>query len=130
MQDEADALGRSERLEDDEQRETDRLGEQRFLLGIEAAALACRACDRLGYVRVKALIERVFAARIARAQHVQADACDDRGEPSAEVFDAAGVGATQLEPGFLNGVVCFADGAEHSVGDGAQMASIFLEWHG
>jgi hypothetical protein len=70
-----------------------------------------------------ALFERVLATRLACAQHVQADAGDDGGEPATEVFDAACIRAAELKPRFLNGVVGFAQRAEHAVGDGAQMGS-------
>ena len=43
-----------------------------------------RGRDRLGHVRA----QRLLAPRLARAQHVQADPRDHRGQPAAEVLDA------------------------------------------
>ena len=43
-----------------------------------------RVDDRLGHVRA----QRLLAPRLARAQHVEADARDDRRQPAAEVLDA------------------------------------------
>jgi hypothetical protein len=37
------------------------------------------------------------------------------------------VGAAEPEPGFLDSVVCLADGAEHSVGDRPQAGPVLLE---
>jgi hypothetical protein len=52
-----------------------------------------------------ALVDRLFTPRSTRAQHVQPYARDDGGQPSSKVLDGAGVGATEPEPDFLNGVV-------------------------
>ena len=100
MQHERDPLGGSQRIEDHEQRGTDRVGQERFVLGIDLLA----AQDRLGHVRAEGLL----APRRARAQHVEAHPRDDRGQPSAQVLDADGVGVAQSEPGLLHGVVRLA----------------------
>jgi hypothetical protein len=51
----------------------------------------------------------------------------DCGQPSAQVLDAAGVGAAEAKPGFPEGVVRFADRAEHPVGHRPQVGAVLLE---
>jgi hypothetical protein len=82
--------------------------------------------DRVGNVHV----ERLLAPRFARAEHVQRYACDDRGQPAAEVLDLARVGAAEPQPGVLDGVVGLAGRAEHPIGDRAEMRSVILELPG
>jgi hypothetical protein len=64
---------------------------------------------------------------LARPQHVEAHARNDRCQPSAKVVDARGIGAAQSQPRFLNGVVHLAQRAEHAVRDGAQVSSVLFE---
>ena len=68
-----------------------------------------------------------FAARLARSQHVEADPPDDRRQPGPQVVDIARVGAAQADPGFLDGVVRLGHGAEHPIGDAAQVGAVCLE---
>jgi hypothetical protein len=72
----------------------------------------------------------VLAARAARAQHVEADARDDRRQPAAEVRDAVGMRALQPEPGLLDGVLGLTGRAEHPVRDCEQVAAVALELFG
>jgi len=44
----------------------------------------------------------------------------------SSVLDAARVGAAEPEPGFLDGVVRFVQGAEHAVGHGPQVGALLL----
>lgn len=104
VQDEADALRGSESVEDNEEREADGFGKQRLLFGIERV----RCCCGFGR-RVHVLFQRIFATRIAGAQHIQADTRDDSGEPSAEVLDSARIGTAEFEPRFLHGIIGFAE---------------------
>ena len=120
VQHEGEAFRRRQPVEHDEQREPDRIREERFLLG---AAPARAGRDRLRRVRG----ERLLAPRLARPQHVHAHARDDCGQPSAEVVDARSIGAAQSQPRFLNGVVHLAQRAEHPVRHGAQVASVLFE---
>jgi hypothetical protein len=53
VEDEGEPLGGSERVEDDEQRQPDRVGEQRLLLGVDAVL---GADDRVGHVRAERLL--------------------------------------------------------------------------
>jgi hypothetical protein len=120
VQHERETLGRRQRVEHHQQRHADRVGEQRFLLGIGPAL---GAGSRLG----QPCLERVLAPRLALAQHVQADPGHHRGQPAAEVLDAAGVSAADAQPGLLQGVVGLADRAEHPVGHGPQPGPVLLE---
>ena len=110
----------AQRLEHDQQRKADRVGEQRLVLGVGAVG---GVDDRVGHVHV----ERLLAPRLARAEHVQRHACDDGRQPAAKVLHLARVGAAEPQPGVLDGVVGLAERAEHPVGDGAQMRSVILE---
>ena len=109
-----------ERLQHDEQREPDRVGQQRLVLGVGAVGAVD---DRLGHVDA----QRLLAPRVARAQHVQADARDDGRQPAAEVLDVARVGAAEPQPGLLDGVVGLAERAEHPVGHRPQVGPVRLE---
>jgi hypothetical protein len=62
VQHERHPLGGSQRLEHHEQRQTDRVGQQRFLLRVDPVLAAP---DRLGHVRVQGLL----SMQLARAQH-------------------------------------------------------------
>src|SRR5262249_23676352 len=66
----------------------------------------------------------------AGPQHVEAHPRDDRGQPAAQVLDRAGVGARELEPRLLHGVVGLGRRAEHAVRDQPQMAAVLLEGGG
>jgi hypothetical protein len=87
------------------------------------AAPARAGRDRLRRVRS----EWLLAPRLARPQHVEAHARNDRGQPSAKVVDARGIGAAESQPRFLNSVVHLAQRAEHPVSHGAQVGSVLFE---
>ena len=114
-----EALGGTQRLQDHEQSEADRVGEQRLVLRV---ALGARD-QRIGHMHRK----RFLALRLARAQHAQRHAGDHRGQPRAHVLDLARVGARCAQPGLLHGVVGLADRSEHAIGDGAQVGAVCLE---
>ena len=120
VQHEREPLGRRQRLEHHQQRQSDRVGQQRFLLGVAPGFVAD---DRVGDVHVEGLL----APRLAGAQHVQAHPCHHRGQPPGKVLDAAGVGATDAQPGVLNGVIGLAERAEHPVGHRPQTGPVLLE---
>ena len=82
----------------DQESEPDRIREQRFMLGV---ALARAGRDRLRRVRG----EQLLAPRLARPQHVEAHARDDRRQPAAQVLDHPRVRATEPQPRLLHGVV-------------------------
>jgi hypothetical protein len=79
--------------------------------------------DRVGNVHV----ERPLASRLARAEHVQRHAGDNRRQPAAEVLDLARVDAAEPQPSVLDGVLGLAQRPEHPVGDRAQIRSLLLE---
>jgi hypothetical protein len=68
-----------------------------------------------------------FAAGLARAQHVEADAPDDGRQPGSQVLDVAGIGPAEADPRLLDGIVRLGQRAEHAVRDAAQMGAVFLE---
>ena len=117
MQDECESFSGRQRVQDYQERGTDRVGEQRLLFGIDNA-WAVHGC--LGQVYPR----RLFPARL---EHVHAHPGDNRRQPSAEVLDVTGVGAAQPQPGFLNGVVGLAGRAQRVVGDRPQSGSVGLE---
>jgi hypothetical protein len=120
VQHEREPLRRAQRLKHDQQREPDRVGQQRFVLGIGPVG---RVDDRVRHVHV----QRLLAARVARAQHVQCHARHDRGQPRPEVLDLAGVGTAHPEPRVLDRVVRLAERPEHPVGHGPQAMAVLLE---
>jgi hypothetical protein len=120
VQHEGDPLGRSQRVEDHQEREADRVGEQGFVLGVGRVLGARGRFWQL-------LAERVLTPGRARAQHVQTHPCDDRLEPPAEVLDTVRAGAAEAEPGFLDGVVRLAHRSEHPVGHRPEMGPVGLE---
>ena len=90
MQDEREPLGGRERVEDDHQRHPDAVGEQRLVLGIARAVLE-QGDDRL----TRPLVDEILVARLASAEHVQADAADHRRQPRAHVVYLRGSGPAQ-----------------------------------
>ncbi len=120
VEDEREALGRRQRLEHDEQREPERVREDRCLLGID---LVVQAHDRLRQPAADVFL----SPRTAGSQHVEADAADDGRQPAAEVRDGRRIGAAEPQPRLLHGVVGLAQRAQHPVGDGAQVRPVLLE---
>ena len=120
VQHERQPLGGSQRFEHHEQRQTDRVSQQRLVLGVGPVPAAH---DRVGRLRA----QRLLAAHLARAQHVQAHPRHDRRQPPLEVLDSARVGAVEPQPGFMDGVVRLAQRAEHPVGHRPQVGALGLE---
>jgi hypothetical protein len=102
VQDEREPLRRSQRLKDHKQRQTDRVGQEGFLLRVD---LVLGAHDRIGQAHLQGLL----SAGRAGVQHVEAHPGDHRRQPSPEVLDAARVGAAEPQPRFLDGVVRLGD---------------------
>ena len=120
VQHEGQPLGGAQRVEHDEHREPDRVGEQRLLLGVgrvRAAAAGSGASASSGSSR------RDVRVRSMSRRH----AGDDRRQPAAEVVDGARVGAAEPQPRLLDGVVGLARRAEHPVGHRAQVGPVLLE---
>jgi len=116
VQDEREPLGRSQRVEHDQQREPHRVREH----GLVFRPILDRD-DGLWQRDV------ILAARAARAKHVEGDARDHGGQPGGEVVDRRGVGAGQPQPRLLDGVLGLAGGAEHPVGDRMKVLPLSLE---
>jgi hypothetical protein len=113
----------AQRLEHHQQREPNRVGQQRLVLGVGAVRAAD---DRVGHVYV----QRRLAARLPRTQHVQGHPCHHCGQPPGKVLDARGIGAADAQPGLLNGVVRLAHRAEHPVRDGTKARPVLHEAFG
>ena len=78
-------LRRRQSLEHDKEGQSDRVREQRFPFRIVVALAA--------HYRVRhAETRRLLRTPLSRLQHVQAHPRDDRGQPAAEILDAAGAG--------------------------------------
>ncbi len=82
MQHERQPLLRGQRREHDERREPYRVGDQYLALRFDGVD----GCDD-GIENV--MLDRHFAARLPRAQHVDAHPADDRGQPRTGVADRA-----------------------------------------
>lgn len=78
------------------------------MLGIGAGRAACGGA---GHIQA----DDILRPRLARAQHVQADVTDDRGQPATEVLDPVGVGAAKLSRSQASRTVLSASLAEPSI---------------
>jgi uncharacterized membrane protein YccF (DUF307 family) len=110
VQDERQPLGWCQRPQHHQQCQANRVGEHPVVLRADPGL---GAHNRIGHGGV----DGALARRAARAAHVEVHADDGRREPTAQVLDPAGVGATHAEPGFLDSVVGVAGRAQHPVGD-------------
>ena len=119
MQHEGKPLGRRQALQHHQKRGADGIGH--FHIAPKRIV-----SDRFRNMRP----HRLLAPRFARAQHVEADAGDNRGQPATEVFDRARIGTAQPQPGLLHGIVDLAGRAQHAVGHRPQAGSIGLELFG
>ncbi len=99
VQHESDPLARAQRLEHDQQRRPDRVGQQHLVLGAKW----------IGPVRAwfgQAHPGGIFSARTGgSASASKTHPGHHGGEPPADVLDAARVRAAEAYPGFLHGVV-------------------------
>ena len=116
---EGEPLGRLERVEHDEKREADRIGEHRFGLGFPLTA----SDDRIGQTHV----QRILASRRPRSQHVEAHTRNDGRQPASKARDVAHIGPAQPYPGFLDGILRFARRSEHAIRHRAQMRPVSFE---
>ena len=120
MQNERQPLRRAQRFEHHEQRQTDRVREQRLVL----RAGAVGGVDHRVW---ETDVHRLLISDVARAQHVQGDARDDGGQPRAEVLDFACVSTAHPKPGVLDGIVGLAERPQQPVGHRAQSGPVLLE---
>jgi hypothetical protein len=98
VQYEREPFRRCQHLEHYQQRQTDRVGDQRLVLGVGAVS---GVDHRVG----NAHIQWLLAPGLGGAQHVQSHSRDDGREPPAQVLDLAGVGTAEPDPGVLDGVI-------------------------
>ena len=120
VQHEREPLRRRQRVQHREQRQADRIGQQRLVLGIDPVhPVDDRIREPSG--------ERLLPPRFAGAEHVQRDPSDDGRQPGVEVLEPACVGAVKPEPRLLHRVVRLAQRAEHPIGHRAETGSAFLE---
>jgi len=119
VQHECEPLGGGQRLDDDQERQPNRVG-QKGLIGGVGLAPGCE--DGIRHPD-----ERCLVPALACPEHVQTHAPSHRRQPRAHLFDFAGVGASEPQPGLLHRVLGFAEGAEHAVRDRAQVATVLLE---
>ena len=120
VQHEGDPLGRTERVEHDQQRGSDRLGQQRVLGRIVAV---------VGLGRRRAL-DRLLGPGPARPQPVEAHPADDGRQQAADVLDAVVILAGQSQPGLLHRVVGVGVRAEHPVRDRVEARPARFELRG
>jgi hypothetical protein len=123
VQDERESLGRAEGVEHHEQRQSDRVGEQRLVL---RAYGPVRHEEGVGPVEAVRRLPR----RASAPQRVQAQAGHDRGQPAAQVVDPVGVAAAQPDPRLLDGVLGVVEAAEDPEGEGAQAWTVGPELQG
>jgi hypothetical protein len=120
VQHEGHALGRPQGIEDGEKRKSERVTQERLLLGVGSGL---RTHDRIRDVRV----ERRLTACPSRTEHVQAHAAHNGRQPSSKVFDVTGVCSAEPDPGLLHGVIRLSQGAEHAVCDRPQVGAVGFE---
>jgi hypothetical protein len=120
VEDESEPLGRGQCVEDDEQGQTDRIGQKGLLLGVVNTLGGDIGLGEPG-------ADRILAPRLPRPQLVEREARDDGRKPAAHVLDRLGVGAVDAQPGLLEHVVGIGERAQHAVGDCPQVPPVSLE---
>jgi hypothetical protein len=112
-------LGGRQLLQDDQQRQPDRVAQQYLPLRFRRIM----ADDRVRQVHP----QRLLPPDGAGTQHVQAYSRDNGGQPAVEVLHAIGAHAADPQPGLLHGIVGLAERAQHPVGHRPQVGSVGLE---
>ena len=120
MQDERHTLGGRQRVEHDQQRHADRVGEHRLVFGVGPSPAHDARLRDPG-------VNGLFAPRLARAQHVQTHPCDDCRQPAAQILDGGRIDARETQPRFLHRVFGLAQRAEHTVGHSTQPRPVLFE---
>jgi hypothetical protein len=77
--DERESLGRRQGLENDQERQADRVGEHGLVLGVEFSLTRDQ--------RLRPLLEGILAPRTPGTEHVERDPSDHRRMPAAQVLD-------------------------------------------
>lgn len=127
MEHEREPFGRRERLEHDQQRDADGLGQEGVALGTgRVAARAEPRRERLGQPRPGVGL----APRAAAAEKVEADPAEGNGEPAAKVIGPSRVTSIEADPCLLDGILGLGHRAEHAVAHGSEMRPMPLELGG
>ncbi len=119
VEDERETLRGVECLEHHEKRQAHGVGEHDRVARVDGLA----GHDRIGHSRLEGLL----APRAPRAQHVEAHAGRDGGQPPIGVVDARRARLAHPQPGLLERVVCLARRAEHPIRDGPETRPLLLE---
>jgi hypothetical protein len=128
VQHERDPLGRAERVKYHQQRQPDRVGQHRLLLGTaDVGRAGAEAGHRVGLEVLLGVARPLFPARPPRAEHVQAHPRRDRGQPAVQVRDIVRARPGGAQPGLLHRVVGVTGRAEHPVGHRPQPSAVPLE---
>ena len=120
MEHERDSLGGGHRVEHNQQRQTDGVGEQGLLVWIGVIG---EGDDRIRYMSLR----EPLPPDSPGAEHVQAHPPEDRRQPGSHVLDGAGIVVADPQPRFLESVIGFGRRSEHPGGDGVQVPSVLLE---
>jgi hypothetical protein len=120
VQHEGQPLRGSQRFEDHQRCQADRVRQEGLLFGVDQVL---GADDGIG----EASLQRLLPPRRAGVQHVEAHSGHHRRQPSPEVLHPTRVGAAEPEPRFLDGVIRLGQRAEHPVGHRPQVGSVLLE---
>jgi hypothetical protein len=120
MQHERQPLGGTEGIEHHQQRQPNRFGEQRAVLGRSAALLGHH---QLG----QPVVVGRLGPGLARAQHVKADPAHHSGQPAGEVVDRGLVLARQPQPCLLHRVLGVRPRSEHPVGHRHKAPALLLK---
>ena len=120
MENEGQALSGSERVQNDEESETDRVGKECLVLG---SKFSHWTDDRIREMHLQAL----FASVIACSQHIQTNAGHDRRQPSTKVLDVVGLGPADSKPGILDCVIGLGERSQHPIGDGSKLCPLLFE---
>ena len=128
MEHEGESLRRLQGLQHHEERESDRVRDDRIGLRIPVGP----GDHGFGHVRgvLGILIKGLLPARSPRPQQVQAHtrrARDDGREPGAQVLDVADIGPSEPNPALLDRILGFARGPEHPIRHRAQMRPVLFE---
>jgi len=123
VQHEREPFGGGQRFQHHEQGHADRVSQHRLVFRTVVGGILYQ---RFGQPAAGVNL----ATGLAGPQHVQADPPDHRGQPAAQVADAARVAAAEPQPRLLHRVLGFADRAEHAVGDRLQVLAVLLELPG
>jgi hypothetical protein len=120
VQHEHEPLSGRERIEHDQQRQANRVGQQQLLIRI---GLPDTAHDRIGHVHA----HRHLTPRSPRLERVQTNACNHNRQPTIEILDRGSIRATEPKPRLLHRIVRLVQRAEYPIGGRTQPRAALLE---